>query len=157
MTHFLAKNGPKNDPKNGQKRGPFFDPFLVQKWPKNDPFFGPLLEKTENVRQRKSAVLINFFRSIFGQKPQVATCTKYAKITHFWPKKTVQKRRLSLSNIFGFFQKWSKNWPVFDPFLTHFLTHFWTHFLVIFGPIFWPFFGPKWLTFWSTLSVYILF
>ena len=71
----------KKGPKIGQKMGPFLAKKRVQKrvqkwvqkWPKNGSIFGPLLEKPEIFRPQKCAFLINFFRSIFGPKPQVAT------------------------------------------------------------------------------------
>ena len=71
----------KKGPKIGQKMGPFLAKKRVnfgvqkwvQKWSKNGSIFGPFLKKPKKIRPQKSAVLINFFRSIFGQKPQVAT------------------------------------------------------------------------------------
>ena len=114
--------------------GQFLVQKWVKKWPKNGSIFGPLLEKPENFRRRKSTFFNGFFRSIFGQKPQVATCAKYGKITKFDTKKVTKTEKIARRHMIKcqFFQKrhfWTpRGYPQNDPFWTHFWTTFWTTF-----------------------------
>ena len=103
----------KKWPKNGQKMGQFLVQKWVKKWPKNGSIFGPLLEKPENYGHQKSTFFNSFFRSIFGQKPQVATCTKYGKITKFDTKKVTKNDKNGMS---GTIKSWVfPEWPFLDP------------------------------------------
>ena len=118
MAHFWTPSWPK--------RGSIFGPKRVQKWPKNGSIFGPFLEKPENFRYRKSAFLNSFFRSIFGQKPQVATCAKYCKITKFDTKKVTKNDKIARRHMIK--SQFSQNGHFWTPRGYPKMTHFWTHF-----------------------------
>ena len=106
--------------------GQFLVQKWVKKWPKNGSIFGPFLEKPKNFRQRKSAFFNSFFRSIFGQKPQVATCGKYGKITKFDTKKVTKNDKIARRHMIK--SQFSQNGHFWTPRGYPKMTHFWPHF-----------------------------